>query len=292
MANYQERFTKVIGFIESNLDSAIDVETLCEVAHISKFHFHRQCSAVFGVPVMSLVRLLRLKKAAYQLAFRADNKILSIAIDCGYESNAAFSRAFKKHFGMSPSEFRASPNWTHWESSYDPVIKLRKQTMSQENRFQVDVIEFPEILVAAIEHRGLPNKLGETLARFITWRKLNKLPPSKSRTFNFIYDDPATTVPENYRFDIGCSIDQKVADENFGIVNKKIPAGSYAMIKHIGSDDTLGEAIQFLVSDWITHSGYELRDFPITLERVSFFPEVSEHEMVTHVYLPIHNQNS
>lgn len=292
MANYQERFLKVIQFIESNLDTDLNVETLCDVAHLSKFHFHRQCSAVFGMPIMSLVRMLRLKKAAFQLAFRKEIKILTVAFNSGYESNEAFTRVFKKYFGMAPSKFRATPNWNHWQTHYDPVMRLRKNTMSNNDLFYVRVIELPEITTAAIEHRGSPNVLGATLAKFIEWRKVNRLPPSKSRTFNFIYDDPATTPADEYRFDIACSIERDMTDDEVGIITKKIPAGHYAMLKHKGSDDTLGEVIQFLFTDWIANSDFELRDFPLILERISFFPEVPEQEMMTHVYLPIKTKTS
>lgn len=64
MSNYQGRFEKVISHIEANLDADLDIDTLCKLAHLSKYHFHRQCSAFMGMSVIKLVRLLRLKRAA------------------------------------------------------------------------------------------------------------------------------------------------------------------------------------------------------------------------------------
>ncbi len=287
MTKYQDRFVEVINYIEANLDADLDVDKLCQLACLSKYHFHRQCSAFFGMSVMSLARLLLLKKAAYQLAYRDDEKVVDIALANGYESHEAFSRAFKKYFNKSPSCFRKNPDWTSWHSRYEPILKLRTKVMNEKANFKVDIVDFPETLIAVMEHRAAPNLLGNTIQKFIEWRKANHLPPSKCKTFNLVYDDPNLTEPENYRFDIGCSIEQAVEENDCGVVSKTIPAGQCAVIRHVGSDDSIGVAVNFLYAEWLLDSGFEVRDFPVFFERVSFFPEVSENEMITDVYLPL-----
>ncbi|SFR42068.1 DNA gyrase inhibitor GyrI [Pseudidiomarina maritima] len=159
--------------------------------------------------------------------------------------------------------------------------------MSSDTNFDVEVKTFPETLIAVMEHRGAPNLVGHSIQKFIEWRKLNQLPPSKSKTFNLVYDDPNVTAPEDYRFDIACSVDTPIAANDFGIVNKVIPAGRCAVVRHIGSDDSIGEIVNFLYTTWLSNAGAELRDFPIYFERVSFFPDVPENEMITDIYLPI-----
>jgi AraC family transcriptional regulator len=286
VTKYNDRFVGVLNHIEANLDIELDIEELCQLSYLSKFHFHRQCSAFFGMPVMSLVKLLRLKRAAYQVAYR-NEKIVDIALANGYESHEAFTRAFKKKFKKSPSDFRRSPDWTLWHTQYDPILKLRTRIMSNNVNSDVNIVDFPKTLIATIEHRAPPNLLGHTIKKFIEWRKINRLPPSKSKTFNLVYDDPNITLPENYRFDVCCSIEHMIEENTHGIVNKVIPAGKCAVLRHIGSDDSIGLVVQYLYSEWLNNADWEIRDFPIFFERVSFFPEVSENEMVTDVYLPI-----
>jgi AraC family transcriptional regulator len=286
VTKYQDRFVEVINYIEANLDLDLDTVKLCQLAYLSKYHFHRQCSAFFGMPVMSIVKLLRLKRAAYQLAYR-DEKIVNIALANGYESHEAFSRAFKKQFNKSPSDFRRSPDWTPWHSQYEPILKLRTKIMSDNVNFDTKIIDFPKTLIATMEHREAPSLLGNTIKNFIEWRKENRLPPSKNKTFNLVYDDPNITAPENYRFDVCCSIDNLVEKNSYGIVNKVIPAGKCAVVRHIGSDDSISLAVNYLYSEWLNNSSFEVRDFPVFFERVSFFPEVLENEMITDVYLPI-----
>ena len=287
MTRYQDRFIEVLAYIESNLDDDLDIEQLCQSAHLSKYHFHRQCSAYFGLSVISLVRLLRLKRAAYQLAYRDDMNILEIACASGYDSHEAFSRAFKKVLSCTPSTFRQTPNWTSWQTKYEPILQLREKTMKQVKPVDVKIVDFPAINMAVMEHRGAPNLLGQTIASFIQWRKQNELPPSRSRTFNLVYDDPAITPPQDYRFDLGCEIKNSINNQSDNIVNKMIPAGLCAVIRHIGSDDGLASVVNDLYGSWLDESDYETRDFPLFFERVRFFPDVAENETITDVYLPV-----
>jgi len=288
MTRYRAHFTNVVDYIEANLDAELDVERLCQLACLSKYHFHRQFSSHFDMPVISLVRLLRLKRAAFELAYRVDTKIVDIALANGYESHEAFSRTFKKHFEKSPFEFRKSPDWTPWHKKYEPVIKLRTKLMNEKTDFNVELIDFPETSVAVMQHRGAPHHLGNTIQQFIAWRKMNHLPPGKSRTFNLVYDDPATIAPENFRFDLCCSVECDIDPNDEHVVSGKIPAGKCAVVRHVGSDDAIGEAVNYLYSTWLLNSDFEVRDFPIFFERVSFFPDVPEKEMITDIYLPIH----
>lgn len=99
---YHARFRRVLEYIDAHLDDALTVDQLSGVAAFSKFHFHRQFSALFGMGVYRYVQLSRLKRASYQLAFRADAQVIDIALSSGYESPEAFARAFKKTVGQNP----------------------------------------------------------------------------------------------------------------------------------------------------------------------------------------------
>lgn len=291
MSNGLSRIERLISHIESNLDAQLDLEALSTEIHVSKYHLHRQCSAYLGMTIIQLVRLLRFKRATYQLAFRSELKITDIALGAGFESHEAFSRAFKQQFLTSPTAFRENPDWLAWQAKYDPVIKIRNKTMVVKNGMSalptVELVTFEETKIAVLEHKGAPYLLGKSIQSFISWRKGNALPPSKSRTFNLVYDDPCITPPDEYRFDLCCEVERQVEENEQGVINKIIPQGVCARIRHIGSDDTLGQLVDYLYSSWLEGSNYQLRDFPVFFERVSFFPEVAESEMITDVYLPI-----
>jgi len=121
----------VLQHIEEHLDEDLSVDALSAVAAFSRFHFHRQFSALFGIGVYRYVQLARLKRASYKLAFREDEPILQIAFDSGYEGPEAFARAFKKTFGQSPSAFRNEPRWTSWHAAHRPLSETRKIHMAR-----------------------------------------------------------------------------------------------------------------------------------------------------------------
>ena len=154
---YLARFRKVLEYIESHLDEDLAVERLRGIAAFLKYHFHRQFSELFGISVYKYVQLKRLKRASYQLAFRDHRRIVDIALASGYKGPEAFSRAFRKSKGQSPSEFRNQPQWIPWYATCQPLSELRIKHMNEKYRpDQVRIINFKDTKVAAFEHRGAP----------------------------------------------------------------------------------------------------------------------------------------
>lgn len=285
---YHSRFRKVLEYINSHLDDDLTVDHLSNVAAFSKYHFHRQFSELFGISVYKYVQLTRMKRASYQLAFRENMQIIDISLASGYENHESFSRAFKKSIGQTPSEFREHPQWHPWHLTYQPLSNLRIEHMKLENQStQVKLITFKDTKVAALEHRGDPNLIGNSVRKFIEWRKQNNLSPQVSATFNILYDDPSETCPDDYRFDICASTERDVAENPFGVVKKTIPGDRCAVLRHIGADANLRKSITYLYSQWLPLSKEEPRDFPLFLQRVSFFPDVPEYEAITDVFLPL-----
>lgn len=285
------RMTKVLDYIDAHLDQNLSVEELSAVGAYSVFHFHRQFSAQIGLSCFAYVQLCRMKSAAAQLAFRRDKSVIEIALDHGYDEPESFSRAFKKHTGQAPSEFRKSPLWEPWYSRLNALTQLRKMHMPQLCKLeQVDIIHFKATPVAVYAHRGNPALLPQTIRSFILWRKEHKLTPTRFATFNLLYQHPDDVAPEDFRFDLATQIAPGFTSAHDNIVCTEIPAGSCARLRLLGSDDGLEQAIRFLYADWLPHSGKSLRDFPLFLQRLNFFPDVPENELITDIYLPLNLQ--
>ena len=94
LQNYQARMRRVLDYIDRHLDSDLDLETVSGVAAFSKFHFHRQFTATFGLSVHRYVQLARMKRASHQLAYMDAQSVTDIAMDAGYDAPDAFARAF------------------------------------------------------------------------------------------------------------------------------------------------------------------------------------------------------
>ncbi|MBQ3528400.1 MAG: helix-turn-helix transcriptional regulator [Clostridia bacterium] len=98
--------SKAINYIKTeNSKSNITIEDIATHAGFSTDYFNRIFFAHTGFSIMEYVRFNRLKSAARLLRL-TDKDILDIALDCGYEAHESFSRAFKNHYGITPSEYR------------------------------------------------------------------------------------------------------------------------------------------------------------------------------------------
>ncbi|MBB5190995.1 AraC family transcriptional regulator [Silvimonas terrae] len=274
-------------FIDAHLVDDLPLARLAQVAGVSRWHFQRQFAALFGLGVYEYVQLRRLKRASLQLAFRPQQSVLDIALDCGYAGPEAFARAFRRQWGQSPRAFRQAPQWHDWHYVYLPLYTLRNRIMTALPDHQPDIVERAPTPVAVLAHRGDPARLGETIRQFIAWRKRQHLPPATHATFNVLYNDPYTTPPADYRIDLAVACPHPVEPGPEGLSAGELAGGRYAKLRYVGSDDALGMALRTLYVDWLAQSGETLRDAPLWIERVRFFPDVPEHEAICDIYLPL-----
>ena len=147
----------------------------------------------------------------------------------------------------------------------------------------VRIVDVEQIGVAVLEHRGHRNDMGASTRRFVEWRRQNGLPPKTSATYNVVYKHAA----DDCHYDLCAATSRAVADNAYGVVGKTIPAGRCALLRHVGTEDALGNAVSFLYATWLPQSGEKLRDFPLYFHRVNLFPDVPEHEWITDIYLPL-----
>ncbi len=318
------RLDKVADAILKAPELASDLSRLASLACTSEYHLHRAFNAKFGINIGAYARQLRLHESAYKLAFRPQKRILDIAIEAGFGSHESYAKAFKKHYNQSPSGFRKTPNVEALHkgaqitslvisnekgssvlmtTSHDNVNSASENVTSENHQLDVSVIQFPALDIAMMMHIGPPSHIMSTVSEFIAWRRENKLPPSTSRTFNLLFDDPNSTPHESYRFGVACQIlmpisqlvrtsdaietRQSTDTNHSSVTTTTIPEGYCAKVRHIGTDAELGEVVHALYHQWLPDTQFELRDFPIFLERIRFFPDVAAHEAITDVFLPI-----
>ena len=97
----------VIRYIESRLGGRLELETVAEAVHYSKYHLHRMFTETVGMTLHDYVQRRRLTEAAKLLAF-SRRPISQIALQCGYESQQSFSQAFKSMYKAPPAAYRAA----------------------------------------------------------------------------------------------------------------------------------------------------------------------------------------
>ena len=151
---------------------------------------------------------------------------------------------------------------------------------------QVEIVEFPETLVAALEHRGPESLTYLTTQKFVEWRQQNGIRPHMGNTYGIHYTDHQSVLPEDYRLDICVSVSEPVKPNPQGVVSKRIPPGRCAKVRNTGTRHEL-TGPRYLLEQWLPASGEVLRDFPIFFHYVNVGPGIREQDQITDIYLPI-----
>jgi len=186
---YIQSVYRVVFYIEKNSGFDLTLEELSGVAGFSKYHFHRIFKSVIGESLGDYVRRVRL--ASTTLKFKTKRKITQIAMDSGYETNASFSKAFKKHFGMSPKEFSAE-------------AKKKKGNEMKEPK----IVDMEKVRVLCVRKTGAyTESASEAWAALMQFAYTQRMKHKKNimgkgtMHFGIGHDNPNLTEPSKMRYD-------------------------------------------------------------------------------------------
>jgi AraC family transcriptional regulator len=263
LQNYHARMQRVLDHIDQHLNGNLDLDALSGVAAFSKYHFHRQFTATFGLSVHRYVQLARMKRASHRLAYTDAQSVTDVAMDAGYDAPDAFARAFRQRLKQSPSSFRKSPDWEPWLAAFGPVDNARSKLMQIIfTHDDVTVHDMPPTSVAIMEHRGDRAMLGDTFQRFRAWRKAAGLSPETSPTFTVFRSERCPANPADYSMDLCVGTDRPIEANDEQMNAGVIPGGRCAVLRYPGNTDNLEPAAVYLYRDWLPTSGEEARDLP------------------------------
>ena len=267
--DYQERIVRTLVHIQQHLDEPLALEDVARVACFSPCHFHRIFRAMTGEAVHEHVRRLRLERAASRLK-RGESPAIDVALDAGYESHEAFTRAFHAMFGMPPSEYRGS--------SYRPP--------EYGGPSPVDVRTLDPQRVVFLRHVGPYDRVSATWSRLATWAGMRGLIGPASRFLGVSWDDPEITSVDKLRYDAAITTARPVEPEgDIGVT--EIAGGEYATLLHKGPYENLGRTYALLFGAWLPSSGRELRDVPCFEMYLNSPQSARPEELLTVVHVPL-----
>ncbi|HET6313989.1 MAG TPA: GyrI-like domain-containing protein, partial [Chloroflexia bacterium] len=201
--------------------------------------------------------------------------ILQIALDAGFKTHESFTRAFKRQFGITPSEFRSNflrisrEHKKHVQPKYISDCNMQDESGLLPNRStsaQVRVEQVRSIIVAFVRHVGPYDKLlekGSPMAplwdELFHWGNENKLINAASLLIGLPQDDPSVTPPDKQRFDVCVQIPE-FRNPSGHIGCQTISAGTFGVGRHYGSFDNLAETYMHVYDSLVTTGKYRLRD--------------------------------
>ncbi|ADY56427.1 transcriptional regulator, AraC family [Syntrophobotulus glycolicus DSM 8271] len=107
MVTHSQEIQTAINYIEMNLCEKLSLDKIANITGFSKFYFHRTFQSEIGMPIYDYIRKRRLANAA-SLLLTTNISILDIAVNFRFESQEAFTRAFKSVYQLPPGKYRTA----------------------------------------------------------------------------------------------------------------------------------------------------------------------------------------
>lgn len=139
--NYNAMIQKTIQYIENNLHEELSLEGIANFIGFSKYHYHRIFQKEVGVTLSEYIRYRRIAGAA-NILLHTDEKIIDIAVHYRFESQEAFTRAFKKYYSLPPGQYRkviGSLTYLKEESGLKAEEKLKGWFLSGSHPFNYTI---------------------------------------------------------------------------------------------------------------------------------------------------------
>jgi AraC family transcriptional regulator len=289
---YKERLLRVLIYIQQQLDEPLTLKVLAAQAHLSPYHFHRIFTGMIGESLHLHIRRLRLERSAMQLKY-SQKSVIQIALEAGYETHEAFSRAFRNAFHLSPSQFRKqnrslqiySRSGIHYHP--DHLLKNFKTKPLQKGiQMKVTLKTIQPLHVAFIRHTGPYSECGAAWDRFLTLFGKEGLIDSKTQFIGLCHDDPEITPSDKIRYDACLTVDSHFKPEG-DIGMQTISGGDYAVLTHFGPYAKLNESYKKLIGEWIPRSGRELRSSPCFEIYLNSPENTAPEDLITDIYAPL-----
>lgn len=284
--SYEERILRVQLYIQRHLDDQLSLNELARVACFSPYHFHRVFRGMVGESIGEYLRRLRLERAARQLMYTAC-PVTELAFDAQYETLESFSRAFRRAFDVSPSEYRrrhqasgvaeAAPNITE----YSLVLRQPRG-----DSMDACIEKFAPLRVAFVRHVGPYAECGAAWEKLCSHPAIRAAMNEETIALGICYDDPDVTDEDKIRYDACVTVDDDFQGSD-GIDTQQVDGGDYAVMIHKGSYDGLHDCYRWFFGKWLPDSGREAKSAP-SLEICRTNPdETPPEELVTEIRVPL-----
>ncbi len=196
--DHRERLNRVLIYIQENIDQPMLLKSLASIAHFSPFHFHRIFAAHVGETLSDYVRRVRLDKAAGKLYYSGES-VTGIALAAGYETPAAFAKAFKQRFRKTPTEFKKLKR-RKLPAQMNLVANESKR--KQVKPMKIDFRTLPDQKVLFVRKTGRYDKAaGEAWGALMKFAYSHRVLNNETKSIGIGHDSPDVTPEDKIRYD-------------------------------------------------------------------------------------------
>jgi AraC family transcriptional regulator len=271
---------RALWVIDRHLGRPLTLGEIAEACSVSRHHLAHAFGEAVGLTVMDYARSRRLSEAARALARGASN-ILELALESGYGSHEAFSRAFRAQFGATPESVRRSGSVEGLALLAPILLPERQGAKLEPPRWE----GAGEILAVGLRERRSFTDGG--LAITAQWRRFG---PEVGAIANQAQPIPlGILIGADWEggFDYACAVEVRdFSQAPRDLARVRVPAQAYAVFRHSAHVSTLGATYSAILDHWLPDGGRTLADGP-SLERhaPSFDPLTGDGGL--EVWLPL-----
>ncbi len=277
---YQQRINLVLDHIRTYPAADLSVNELARVAAFSPYHFHRIFTGMVGETVAQYVLRVRLERAVALLKGDPGLPIIAAAVESGFQSPSAFSRAFRQRYGIAPRRWNRATTLT---ASDDPAIRTNDSKnrqlfetipryteqefaeMAGEFTVTLETVPAQPMAVLRVTNSYQNGAVTGAYDRLLAWARTQGIDPLACTLLGMSQDDPYVTPLDLCRYDI-CLVVNKATytrlvpkDE---IHLRIFPASMWAVLHAQGDIVVVDRAWQYLYRYWLPHSQYEPDNLP------------------------------
>ena len=274
-----EKLNQSMNYIEEHLTGEIEYEQLGRIACCSAYHYQRMFTYMAGITLAEYIRRRKMSLAAVDLQSGAE-RIIDIAEKYGYRSPTAFNRAFQSFHGIAPSSVKGGGVSV---KSFSPIVFKVAVKGAAEMNYRIETKEAFRIVGVSVplykeiekNFAIIPPKWQEisqngTLQRLIG---MMDTPPMGVLGVSTCNDT------EQWRYYIAVSTSQAQGD----LEEYTVPAATWAIFPGQGTNQSIQELEQRIVTEWLPTSGYEYGNAPDVEVYLNPDPQNAQYE----VWIPV-----
>ncbi|MEK2689218.1 AraC family transcriptional regulator [Bdellovibrio sp. GT3] len=260
MSDHGFRVYKAIQYIDQNLFAQIDLDLIASAGAFSPFHFHRVFTSLMGMTVSEYVRKRRMSEAARRL-IDTDQDILDLALECQYESQEAFTRAFKNAYDVTPGQLRKMRKSIEVDR---PLTLDDINALTKGDAVRPEIIEMKEKRLIGVakpyseyDFQAAHNHWDQFVAR---WSEINPIDPEVVYGVGLeSHRQIKKSATDRYVYLAGIEVGSQ-HPLPIGFTEVVVSAGKYAKFTHKGHLADSGDTVRKIWNVWMPESGLEILD--------------------------------
>lgn len=272
-----------MNYIEEHLTDEIDYEQLGRIACCSAYHYQRMFTYMAGVSLAEYIRRRKMSLAAVDLQ-GGEERIIDIAQKYGYRSPTAFNRAFQSFHGIAPSAVKDKGVSV---KSFSPIVFRIAVKGATEMNYRIETKEAFRIV-------GISAPLDQEIEKnFMVvpkmWQEasangtIGKLAAMMDAPPMGLLGVSACNDKEEWKYFIAVSSTKTSG----GFEEYTVPASTWAIFSGTGTNQSIQELEQRIISEWLPASGYEYANAPDIEVYLNPDPQNAQYE----VWIPVTNKH-